>query len=198
MGNSQASHEISLEELERFEMEVDEEFNPSGELSERAAKREYMVKVRAREAEALRQKYLGNAVAKQASKQVKGSGPPAGVCPFNGHHLSRDSFNAKVKPRFAGKVTYVFQDQEAGDKDGGDGQGKEEEGDSLSEILQQKERIRSLITPGEPEKNAGCDALGLQKKDIANNDGRSPYQGAQLRVVSVNHRKQGENPIFER
>ena len=61
MGNSQASHEISLEELERFEMEVDEEFNPSGELSERAAKREYMVKVRAREAEALRQKYLGNA-----------------------------------------------------------------------------------------------------------------------------------------
>lgn len=29
MGNLQARHELSAEEMERFEMEVDEDFNPT-------------------------------------------------------------------------------------------------------------------------------------------------------------------------
>lgn len=40
-------------------MQVDEDYNPSGELSDRAAKKDYMRKQRNREAEELRLKYLG-------------------------------------------------------------------------------------------------------------------------------------------
>lgn len=40
-------------------MQVDEDYNPSGELSERAARKDYKVKQRRREAEELRLKYLG-------------------------------------------------------------------------------------------------------------------------------------------
>ena len=42
MGVLQTSTELSPEEMEQFEMQVDEEYNPSGELDERAARREYM------------------------------------------------------------------------------------------------------------------------------------------------------------
>ena len=41
MGNTQQSQEISLEEMEQFEMQVDEDYNPSGDLSERAARKQY-------------------------------------------------------------------------------------------------------------------------------------------------------------
>lgn len=33
---------------------------------------------------------------------------------------------------------------------------------------------------------------------VKNQDGRSPFQGAQLKVVSVNHKRQGANPIFDK
>lgn len=60
MGNMQASAEVSLEELERLEMEVQEDFNPSGELSGRAARRDFLQKQRLREAEEFRKKFLVN------------------------------------------------------------------------------------------------------------------------------------------
>lgn len=41
MGNTQQSQEISLEEMEQFEMQVDEDYNPSGDQSERAARKQY-------------------------------------------------------------------------------------------------------------------------------------------------------------
>ena len=41
-------------------MQVDEEYNPSGELDDRAARREYLQVVRAREADELRRKYMGS------------------------------------------------------------------------------------------------------------------------------------------
>ena len=45
MGNAQgANHEISLEELEQLEMQVDEDYNPSGMQSERSAKIAYLQK----------------------------------------------------------------------------------------------------------------------------------------------------------
>lgn len=75
---------------------------------------------------------------------------------------------------------------EAGDKEDG-------EGDSLSEILQQKERIRSIITPnGDPQD------LAKRIETIKNKDGRSPYAGAQLKVVSINHKNQSQDPVFEK
>ena len=42
MGNLQGSHEISLEEQEMFEMQVDESYNPSGLLSDQQAKIDYL------------------------------------------------------------------------------------------------------------------------------------------------------------
>lgn len=48
MGNTQNSVEVSLEEMEQFEVQVDEEYNPGGDLTERGARREYMKKIRER------------------------------------------------------------------------------------------------------------------------------------------------------
>lgn len=64
--------------------------------------------------------------------------------------------------------------------------------------MQQKERIRSLITPGDDmkEKNKKLDP-GLHENLIENNEGRSPFEGAKFKVVSVNHKKQGANPVFD-
>ena len=50
MGNVQGSLEVSLEELECLEMEVHEDYNPSGELSSRLARRDFIQKQRLREA----------------------------------------------------------------------------------------------------------------------------------------------------
>ena len=185
MGNAQAAnHEISLEELEQLEMQVDEEYNPSGMQSERSARISYLAKLREREAHELRLKYLG--------KQAKDN-------KISNHHDSRGTIEAKVKPRSDGPVTYVFQSledqkqenenrqpEEAGDKENG-------EGDSLSDILQQKERIRSIITPnGDPQDSS------KRINTIKNADGRSPYAGAQLKVVSINHKNQSQDPVFEK
>lgn len=59
MGNLQGSHEISVEEQEQFEMQVEEDYNPSGIQSEKEAKIEYLQRQRKREAEEFRLKYLG-------------------------------------------------------------------------------------------------------------------------------------------
>ncbi len=96
-----------------------------------------------------------------------------------------------------GPVTYVFQELDnANDKNSSKGD-KDEDGDSLSDILQQKERIRSLITPDE-DKSEGKNSLGGKVGgQLGDKDSRSPYQGAQLNVVSINHKKNGANPIFD-
>lgn len=39
--------------------------------------------------------------------------------------------------------------------------------------------------------------LGGKQKVVGNADGRSPYNGAQLKVVSVNHKKNKKDAIFE-
>ena len=72
------------------------------------------------------------------------------------------------------------------------------EGDSLCDILIQKERIRSLITPDEPirQHERIQQAVGEKKDVIGNHAGRSPYSGAQLKVVSVNHKNQKNDPVF--
>lgn len=76
----------------------------------------------------------------------------------------------------------------------------EDDGESLSKMLQQKERIRSLITPGDEvgQNNSLLDKDCRREMVVKNQDGRSPYRGAQLKVVSINHRKQGADPIFEK
>ena len=50
MGNTQKQPELTQEELEKFEMEVDEEYNPTGLKSDREARLEYMQRLRQREA----------------------------------------------------------------------------------------------------------------------------------------------------
>ncbi len=85
MGNSQASQEISLDEMEQFEMQVDEDYNPTGDVSERGARKQYLAKLRLREAEELRIKYLGP----QALAQQKNDS-------FN-HHGSRQTIKAQPK-----------------------------------------------------------------------------------------------------
>ena len=95
------------------------------------------------------------------------------------------------------KVRYVFpgdveaRGQLSDDKEDG-------EGDSISDILIQKERIRSIITPGcdkQSEKEAQEKAEGHQH--LAQNEyGRSPYSGAQLKAVSINHKNVKQDPVF--
>ena len=63
MGNISGSYEISIDEQEQFEMQVDEEYNPNGMQSENEAKLEYLQRQRVREAEEFRNKYLGVAAA---------------------------------------------------------------------------------------------------------------------------------------
>jgi hypothetical protein len=125
MGNSQASQEISLEEMEQFEMQVDEDYNPTGDMSERAARKQYLQKLRLREAEELRIKYLGPQLANQSKNNDS----------FN-HHGSRHTIKAQIKQNQAeGRVTYVFQELDENQKDNSN-RDKDEDGDSLSDILQ--------------------------------------------------------------
>ena len=51
MGNEQVSHEISLEEQELFEMQVDDEYNPKSILDHQQARFEYIQRIRVLEAE---------------------------------------------------------------------------------------------------------------------------------------------------
>ena len=64
---------------------------------------------------------------------------------------------------------------------------QQEQDESIRDILQQKERIRSIITPGNDAEKAKNKALdpGAESKVIQDKDGRSPYDGAQLKVVSI-------------
>lgn len=121
--------------------------------------------------------------------------------PMN-HHESRDTVIAKKKPKKRGVVTYVFHDIEeqipaAADRNAARNaaENNQEDGDSLSDILQQKERIRSIITPDVNKKEE--ELLGGKPQVVGNSEGRSPYNGAQLRVVSVNHKKNKKDAIFD-
>ena len=42
MGNLSGSHEISLEEQEEFEMQVEEDYNPTDNMSAKEAKLQYL------------------------------------------------------------------------------------------------------------------------------------------------------------
>ena len=84
-------------------------------------------------------------------------------------------------------------------KNGGGGvfRGNGHQEDSLSDILHQKEKIRSLITPDPDQKEQDLLNNSSKKDVVANAEGRSPYKGAQLRVISVNHKMQKYDPVFE-
>ena len=58
MGNLQGSHEISVEEQEEFEMQVEEDYNPNSTQTVKEARLEYLQRLRKREAEDFRLKYL--------------------------------------------------------------------------------------------------------------------------------------------
>ena len=58
MGNLQGSHEISVEEQEQFEMQVEEDYNPNSTQTVKEARLEYLQRLRKREAEDFRLKYL--------------------------------------------------------------------------------------------------------------------------------------------
>ena len=78
-------------------------------------------------------------------------------------------------------MTYVFQelghpDNPAHDKEGGADHDPKE--DSLSDILHQKEKIRSLITPDPDQKEQELLDNNSKKEVVANAHGRSPYKGA--------------------
>ena len=74
---------------------------------------------------------------------------------------------------------------------------KQQQQDSLCDILHEKEKIRSLITPNPDHREQELLDNQSKKRVTANNDGRSPFKGAQLRVVSINHKKQKKDPVFE-
>ena len=186
MGNLQASHEISIEEQEQFEMQVEEDYNPSGIQTEKEAKLEYLQRERKREAEVFRQKYLG---AKAMLAEGNRNHNINEIRPTIVSHNNQKPRNDRQR-----RVRYEFQelghpDNPAADKEGGGGfRGSGPQEDSLSDILHQKEKIRSLITP-DPDRKEQELLNNQSKKDVvANANGRSPYKGAQLRVISVNHK----------
>lgn len=193
MGTSAASQEISAEEMELFEMQVDEQYNPSAAQSCEEAKRLYMERQRLREAEEYRMKYL-SAANRNAAK-------PRSDC----HNEPNDSRGTKHKQSTRGRVTYVFDDeakeqerelqQEHEDLKRADApapaeplvapdESKKENG--FNEILRQKEKIRSIITPQDHD-----------NKPIAAANGRGPYNGAALKVVSIKHKAQQQQPIYD-
>ena len=67
----------------------------------------------------------------------------------------------------------------------------------MSSIFLEKEKIRSLITPNPDQRAKELLNVDSKSQVVANGDGRSPYQGAQLRVVSVNHKQQKKDPVFQ-
>ena len=166
-------------------MEVDEQYNPGGDLTERGARRQYMLQLRARDAEEMRLKYLG-ANQKQAANAIN-----------QYHNESRTFQKLHSKPFRQGRVTYVFEDQKEEavnqDKEEGLQRNQQEQDESIRDILQQKERIRSIITPGNDAQKAENKALdpGAGQNAVEAEDGRSPYQGAQLQVVSINQKDPG-------
>ena len=94
-------------------------------------------------------------------------------------------------------MTYVFQEirpAEIGSNIRLVNVDENEEGDSLSAILQQKERIRSIITPDIDQRDEIL--LGGKHNVINNSDGRSPFNGVQLKVISLNHKKKQEWSSF--
>ena len=125
-------------------MEVDEDYNPTGQKSSRQSKLDYLKKQRNREAEELRLKYLG---------------PNAPAPPNSNHNEGRGSLSVKAKPFNKEKVKYVFIENEEIEKDSPKIKPQcpmhahAGHNDSYSEILQQKEHIRSLITPNAPDQN---------------------------------------------
>ena len=96
-------------------------------------------------------------------------------------------------------MTYVFQEirpAEIGSNIRLVNVDENEEGDSLSAILQQKERIRSIITPDIDQRDEIL--LGGKHNVINNSDGRSPFNGVQLKVISLNHKKNKNDPVFQK
>ena len=73
MGNMQGSHEISVEEQEMFEMQVEEDYNPKSQQNYEQAKLDYLMRRQKREAEQYRKKYL-QVDANQSSQLLIGKG----------------------------------------------------------------------------------------------------------------------------
>ena len=140
MGNLQGSHEISVEEQEEFEMQVEEDYNPNSTQTVKEARLEYLQRLRKREAEDFRLKYLrgDKGMPAQADSSVNRNYNINEIRSTVVVHEESKNFHAKQQ------VTYVFQElghpQNPAPPD-------ENNLDSLSKILNQKEKIRSLITP---------------------------------------------------
>ena len=164
-------------------MEVDEEYNPSGLEGDKTARKHYIERQREREAEELRLKYLGAKAAESLKEAINKK-----------HHESRTWHKVHTKKVDKTKVRYVFEEpkpviEAPGDKEEG-------EGDSISDILIQKERIRSIITPGCDDKDKGADKAEGHKVVAQNDNGRSPFQGAKLSAISINHKNVKQDPVF--
>ena len=74
MGNMQGSHEISVEEQEMFEMQVEEDYNPKSQQNYEQAKLDYLMRRQKREAEQYRKKYLSVDANHQSSQLLIGKG----------------------------------------------------------------------------------------------------------------------------
>ena len=194
MGNLQASYEMSAEEQEQFEVQVEEDYNPISGQSALEAKLEFLQRQRRREAEDLRRKYLGPRAAHTKNENINEIRPSVVT-------------HENQKPRLKHKVTYVFQAAAAPNEEppnaqpanaaGGAEESAQERDNNLSSIFLEKEKIRSLITPNPDQRAKELLNVASKSQVVANGDGRSPYQGAQLRVVSVNHKQQKKDPVFQ-
>ena len=155
-----------------------------------------------REAEELKKKYLG----------------PQSLSHFKNENINeiRTTIVRKqqLKPRLRNKVKYEFQElldnepqgrpvevavvvEAAADNQDQDSNKNNDASKNLSKIILEKERIRSLITPNPDNKEKELLDINSKKQVVANNKGLSPYQGGILKVVSVNHKLQKKDPVFQ-
>ena len=109
MGNMQGSHEISVEEQEMFEMQVDEDYNPKKPQSYEQAKLEFLARQQKREAEEYRKKYL------IVDSKNKGGASSFGAEQSASSKNVNDIRNSvvvdhKKNSKQRGRVTYVFQE----------------------------------------------------------------------------------------
>ena len=111
MGNMQGSHEISVEEQEMFEMQVDEDYNPKKPQSYEQTKLEFLARQQKREAEEYRKKYLAvDANSKIGASQLgaKQLDSSKNVNNIRNSVVVNHKKHSDSKQR--GRVTYVFQE----------------------------------------------------------------------------------------
>ena len=170
MGNMQGSHEISVEEQEMFEMQVDEDYNPKKPQSYEQAKLEFLARQQKRDAEEYRKKYLAvDSNSKIGASQLgaKQSDLSKNVNNIRNSVVVNHKKNSDSKQR--GRVTYVFQELGHPDNPGPPNQeaAKERGNGQNQEIQEENVQVEIKAPPHAAVQNIDADNKEAPKNNNA-------------------------------